>query len=1488
MKRNVFNVVKECWGTTQHRVMGAFLTLSLIFFSSGLSGQSCSDITFNFAQFEACKFRLTYQNSSECYTQIRLALAQGTFSSYSVNTPAGFAIQEISPSELWITHNNGFLPLGFQGPLIFTLPVGLVTTVSVAYLNDCPPGIGCELFPGPTLESCADPMDASISGVVYSECGSKPYSNQQVVSGWTVQLLDIDGNLISEQQTDADGFYRFFDLPLGLYIVKEITAPGWSPSVPASGQTTVDVAPSAQIVQNFGVCNFDCCKSIQTDVKQIYASNDTCCYQLSYTSTAPSCIQSFTVTVGAGQFISNWTINLPGWTVVPGGPQTINIFPPPGTGGFITPGTVAPVTFCVFGTLFHNVLVRAVYNDSAGAHYCDASYSFICSGSADACSCPNGGIPGVNLVVNSDFSMGGGFTSSYVNGGAVLTEGQYWIGSNPNQVNPGFQPCHDHTTGSGNFLVVNGSTSPNQNVWCETITVVPNTIYNFGAWVTSLTNASPAQFQLTINNVNIGNVFTAPLACDWDQLCASWYSGPSTSAIICLKNLNTSSAGNDFGLDDITFNECKAPPACTCNPMGTVTVASGASVFTLNCSNHGFLPILPCPPDDVHISTNFGCVSTTGANCGSSISWHLEHPLGTVVASGSFNTNQSLSIPAAVVTPVGGYYFFMETICPGTNDTCRCQTAWVRESCDSCCQDYDAFCQKVENAVSFVVDNANCKVTMNVGNLPPCDSIVWVNWGDGSNNQNGPFWAGTMPMHMYNGSGQYVISYLALEYDQFGHPCFDKVLSDTITLQCDTACSCGPDPFQMEIRYGGALNQPVHCGDVITLSQGFFVLYTAFTCQGGVGCNPARVEWRLQGPNLLTGGAVNTNPPGFVIPPLSPANFTDPGTYTLTMDGFCGSDTCHCTVTFCLPPPPPVVNDTMICRTHTSAYIPLYGCPSTCGVTQVRWFIKQCSAANWPTTPYQVSSGPNCDPLLFLPYKYPNETCVQVYAEITLDGSCCNTTQLISNIATITLCDPISCSITNPNAAGFCQCGIPQQLTVTPAGVNCPYTVQWYYQGQPITGATGLTYQPPQLCFQPNAASNCYYDHVFTAEFKGICGTSSCSTSIRVYDPNAPVGVLDMVPFEAQPFCPGEDATLCYTPECAGDPQKWDWSYSTTSATAGFSTKPEWGDMDKKINTNKLFQTTWYKVEKQNGVCPKDEVVYKIEVKDAITITDFKAIPDACLENHVDLSIDFTPSPVTGAGCFYIVEWYKDGNLIHTTNTGQAPVTYTYPGPNIPGVYYAVVRDNCCPQSATTWAISIAQPCVPVILGPCFRCNNDPVTLMGEMVLPPQDPCPGSVFCTFQWYYLDLATNTWLAITGGTGSTVTVNFAGHFKLVTTCDYGFGPCTKEAVHDVAQCSSTGSGCQFVDAPEVVVSTILNVDIQPNPTNGDITLHIGPAPLREGRVEVVGLDGRVLLSENIPDQQASHTMSLNRLTTGLYFVRVYAGKVLIWTDKIVKAE
>ncbi|MEZ4987421.1 MAG: hypothetical protein R2795_20645 [Saprospiraceae bacterium] len=165
-----------------------------------------------------------------------------------------------------------------------------------------------------------------------------------------------------------------------------------------------------------------------------------------------------------------------------------------------------------------------------------------------------------NLIVNGDFSMGDtGFTSDYIYGtgggvGLLSNEGQYAIADDAGDTHNQFAHCSDHT-GGGNMMVVNASGDAS-NIWCQNISVTPNTTYQFSAWVTSVVSQNPAQLQFSVNGQLLGAPYNASAAtCNWQNFTAQWSAGMATNAQICIANTNFTPAGNDFALDDISFRE---------------------------------------------------------------------------------------------------------------------------------------------------------------------------------------------------------------------------------------------------------------------------------------------------------------------------------------------------------------------------------------------------------------------------------------------------------------------------------------------------------------------------------------------------------------------------------------------------------------------------------------------------------------------------------------------------------------------------------------------------------------------------------------------------------------------------------------------------------------------------------------------------------------------------------------------------------------------
>ncbi|MEO6189750.1 MAG: hypothetical protein ABIO44_04595, partial [Saprospiraceae bacterium] len=134
----------------------------------------------------------------------------------------------------------------------------------------------------------------------------------------------------------------------------------------------------------------------------------------------------------------------------------------------------------------------------------------------------------------------------------------------------------------------------------------------------------------------------------------------------------------------------------------------------------------------------------------------------------------------------------------------------------------------------------------------------------------------------------------------------DFAVDDISFRSCEKtdACHCGP----FEILYGvgrGPLIKHI-CGDTLSVPADIRILpirlFTSFQCIGN-NCPPnALVDWKLTGPPGFTPLMMNQvqATPDFTIP-VNNSSFYLNGNYTLTMKGYCGKDTCPCTIYFNQP-----------------------------------------------------------------------------------------------------------------------------------------------------------------------------------------------------------------------------------------------------------------------------------------------------------------------------------------------------------------------------------------------------------------------------------------------------------------------------------------------------------------------------------------------------------------------------------------------------------
>jgi hypothetical protein len=170
-----------------------------------------------------------------------------------------------------------------------------------------------------------------------------------------------------------------------------------------------------------------------------------------------------------------------------------------------------------------------------------------------------------NLIVNPDFNAGNaGFATEYTHSPTDIVSPQtYAILTSPSSAHGSFSNMGDHTTGTGNMMVVNGAVAadPSPVVWSQQVTVEANCTYFFSTWAANVLGGSPSRFVFRINGVILQPQVVLPNeAALWQNYTTTWISGLATTALLEIIFVSTDEFGNDSALDDLVFRKASSDP----------------------------------------------------------------------------------------------------------------------------------------------------------------------------------------------------------------------------------------------------------------------------------------------------------------------------------------------------------------------------------------------------------------------------------------------------------------------------------------------------------------------------------------------------------------------------------------------------------------------------------------------------------------------------------------------------------------------------------------------------------------------------------------------------------------------------------------------------------------------------------------------------------------------------------------------------------------
>jgi hypothetical protein len=172
-----------------------------------------------------------------------------------------------------------------------------------------------------------------------------------------------------------------------------------------------------------------------------------------------------------------------------------------------------------------------------------------------------------NLVTNGDFSAGdSGFTTDYLLSPPTAEgPGNYWVTTSPHAVCDCFATLGDHTTGTGNMLVLDGAANAGSRFWAQTIAVTANTDYDLSFWAANLNSTyyggPQANISVRIGGVEVYHTGVLPYAAGMSPTAVGAWSGFSTlinsgsSTSLQLSFVDTANIHdyNDFAFDDVSL-----------------------------------------------------------------------------------------------------------------------------------------------------------------------------------------------------------------------------------------------------------------------------------------------------------------------------------------------------------------------------------------------------------------------------------------------------------------------------------------------------------------------------------------------------------------------------------------------------------------------------------------------------------------------------------------------------------------------------------------------------------------------------------------------------------------------------------------------------------------------------------------------------------------------------------------------------------------------
>jgi len=219
--------------------------------------------------------------------------------------------------------------------------------------------------------------------------------------------------------------------------------------------------------------------------------------------------------------------------------------------------------------------------------------------------------------------------------------------------------CVDHTTNSitGKMFVADGSQTIGLAAWRHPVSLAPNTNYSFCAYVNNLNEPILDRDDPIVEVYLVPQTGPAILLAtrtlpespdQWEFIGGNYFTPNLVSNPYQLefRTASTSYEGNNFAIDDISFNACLKMDSCACGPFEFFYSIGRGPLLPKNCGDTLTVPDQSYP---IGFLSSFQCL---GLNCPqATVDWQLAGPNGfnTIFQNGVL-TSPNFTIPISNLT----------------------------------------------------------------------------------------------------------------------------------------------------------------------------------------------------------------------------------------------------------------------------------------------------------------------------------------------------------------------------------------------------------------------------------------------------------------------------------------------------------------------------------------------------------------------------------------------------------------------------------------------------------------------------------------------------------------------------------------------------------------------------------------------------------------------------------------------------------------------